>query len=470
MDKDLAEFAVEFLQKLGASYAECRLENSIFNSFLLKNGILQSASFGNISGLGIRFIKNKTLGFATTNELQKDRIKNMIKKSLKTTRKSSKIGENVVLADETAHVDRYEVKQKIKLNDVSHEEKIKLLIEADKSILKTKARVPGRYLSLSDRVTTMYFVNSEGARITSTIPKESFCYCLTVKEGAKIGQREWDYGSSGGWEFVEKWDIPKIVSDEVVAIRNNLKYGIKPPTGPVDVVVGPQVTGIIVHESCGHPYEADRILGREAAQAGESFVTRKMLGTKIGSGAVTVVDDPTIPNSYGFYLYDHEGVLARRKILMKDGIINEFLHNRETAAQMGIRSNASSRASSYCGESIVRMSNTFIMPGNFTEEELIESVKLGVFMKNFMEWNIDDKRMNQKYVGAESYLIENGKITKPVRRPTIEINTPDLYKSIDAVGNNLEFHAGNCGKGEPMQSIPVWFGGPSIKLRKIRLR
>ncbi|HLD88899.1 MAG TPA: metallopeptidase TldD-related protein, partial [Candidatus Nanoarchaeia archaeon] len=89
---------------------------------------------------------------------------------------------------------------------------------------------------------------------------------------------------------------------------------------------------------------------------------------------------------------------------------------------------------------------------------------------NFMEWNIDDKRLNQKYVGAESYLIENGKITRPVKMPVLEIQTPVLYRSIDAVADNVEYHAGTCGKGEPMQGIPIWLGGPSLRIKNVKVR
>ena len=185
---------------------------------------------------------------------------------------------------------------------------------------------------------------------------------------------------------------------------------------------------------------------------------------------VNIVDDPTIPGSYGFYLYDNEGVKARRKNLVVNGKINEFLHNRETAAKMGLPSNGSSRATDYDKESIVRMSNTFILPGRMSEDELIGGVKKGIYMKSFTEWNIDDKRIHQKYVGAESYLIENGKITKPVLSPALEISSFELWKKIDAVAKNFELHAGSCGKGEPMQAVPVFFGGPSIRIRGVRLR
>ena len=258
------------------------------------------------------------------------------------------------------------------------------------------------------------------------------------------------------------------MSDEAKSL-SKINNAQKLVQGKYDVILSPELVGIASHESCGHPYEADRILGREAAQAGKSFVNEKMLGSKIGSDVVSVVDDPTVPNSYGFYLYDDEGVKAERRFLMKNGIINSFLQNRETAAEMGMKSNASSRANEWFSEPIVRMANTFVLPGEFNFEELLESVKKGVYIKSYMEWNIDDKRYNQKYTGLESYLIENGKITKLVKSPTLEITTPAFWKSVDAVGKDLDFSAGSCGKSDPMQGIPVWFGGPHIRLRNITL-
>ena len=235
------------------------------------------------------------------------------------------------------------------------------------------------------------------------------------------------------------------------------------------MVVGPEVTGIMVHESVGHPYEADRVLGREAAQAGETFIKEDMLKTKLGSDAVNIYDDPTIEGSFGFYLYDDDGVKARKRHLIKNGVINDFLHNRNTAAIMGTESNGSCRATGYDRESIVRMANTYVEKGDQTEEELIEGVKKGILMRNFNEWNIDDKRLNAKYTGGDAYIIENGKVCEPVYAPIIEISTPVLWSSVDATAKNTEYHAGTCGKAEPMQGIPVWFGGPSMRIRNIHL-
>jgi TldD protein len=233
--------------------------------------------------------------------------------------------------------------------------------------------------------------------------------------------------------------------------------------------VGSEVVALIVHESCGHPSEADRILGREAAQAGKSFIKPSMLGQRIGNEYATVIDDPTIPGSYGFYLYDDEGVAARARYLYKEGAINEFLHNRATAKTFGVESNAAARTMDYASEPIVRMANTYLKPGDHRFEELLEDIKLGVYMKSYMEWNIDDERWSQRYVGLEAYIIENGELTKPVRNPVLEITTKAFYSNIDAVGKELRFYAGTCGKGEPSQGVPVWFGGPDVRLRSARL-
>jgi len=246
---------------------------------------------------------------------------------------------------------------------------------------------------------------------------------------------------------------------------------VKP--GKMDLVCGYEVTGIAAHESCVHPMEADRILGREMSQAGKSFISlggHFWLGTRIGSPAVTIIDDPTVKNSYGYYEYDDEGIKARPRYLYKNGVINEFLHNRETAAKMGTRSNGASRALNYDREAIVRMANTFVQPGDLNEEEMFEDIKQGVYMKSFTEWNIDDKRFNQRYVGREAYWVEKGKLKHPIARPVIETTTQIFWSAVDAVSKKLEYDAANCGKGDPMQGIPVYTGGPMIRLRRVHIK
>ena len=268
---------------------------------------------------------------------------------------------------------------------------------------------------------------------------------------------------------VERWDLPKRLDEEVRSVAGVVRSAKPFEGGTMDVVLGPEVVGLISHESCGHPSEADRVLGREAAQAGETYLDKDAIGRKIGSDQVNVVDDPALPRSFGFYECDDEGVKARRRYLMKDGVVNEFLQNRETAASFNVQSNAASRSVAFNREPIVRMANTFVEPKDHSREELIEGVGHGVYIKDFMEWNIDDRRYNQRYVGLEAYMIENGKLGQMVRNPVLEITTPALWTSVDAVGKDLQFTSAYCGKGDPMQGIPVWTGGPHMRLRNIKL-
>ena len=154
---------------------------------------------------------------------------------------------------------------------------------------------------------------------------------------------------------------------------------------------------------------------------------------------------------------------------VKDGIINEFLHNRYTAAEFGLASNGASRSSGFDREPIIRMSNTFVEPGDHTLDELVKQVKLGIYFKTFTEWNIDDKRLNQRYVALEAYLIEHGEMKGLVKAPVLEITTPRLWGSVKARSRTLEFEAATCGKGDPQQGAPVWTGGPDTLLGGIRL-
>jgi TldD protein len=469
-DRDLATLAIDEALNNGAEYAEARMESGTYNSFLLKNGNPEVSEFGTSSGMCIRVLVHGGMGFATTDRLDRDAVKERVNTAVRMAKASSRlVKRRITLSDEPNHVAEYAVQQKKKIVDVGLDEIVEALTHIDKAMMDT-APLASRYLSMGMGERTKFIANSDDSRIGSVIPRISLFSIPTIAEGDKISQAMLQRGVAMGWEYMDPVARSEEICHEIAMTYRNMKEGVKAPAGKIDMVLGPEVVGIAAHESCGHPYEADRITGREAAQAGESFINASMLGTRIGSDVATVIDDPTIENSYGFYLYDDEGVKARPKILIKNGIINEFLHNRETAAAMDLgTSNAAARAQGFGREAIVRMSNTFVQPGDHTKEELFEGVKLGVYMKNFMEWNIDDKRYNQRYIGREAYLIENGQVTKPVKGPILELTTPAFWSAIDAVANDLDFSAATCGKGEPSQGVPVYTGGPHLRIRNITL-
>ena len=459
--------------RLGANYAEARVQRDSGNTYTLKNGAAEPVNVTRKLGIGIRVIVDGALGFASTNSLDRNQLRTTTESAVRTAKASKRLVTSPIrLSQEKSWEDNWEARMKVDVRNVSPEEKYELLFTIEKSLAPESVHVslPSRILVFDEDLSEKFYVNSEGSKLHGFVPRLSLVFFLTAQEPGKgVVQRLHHEAQSRGWEVVKDWIPEEIAANDAKMLGRLLRDGVAPPKGEVDMVLGPEVTGIICHESCGHPQEADRILGREAAQAGESYLKPDMVGHRIGSEHVTIIDDPTLPNSYGFYLYDDEGVKTRPRVLIQDGLISAFLQNRETAAELGGVSNGASRASSYDREPIIRMANTYMKPGNHSLEELVEGVGNGVYMKNFMEWNIDDRRFNQRYVGLEAYMIENGQITTPLRNPILEITTPGLYGSVDAVGKDVEYAGATCGKGDPQQGAPVWTGGPPIRVRKIRL-
>jgi len=466
------ERLVDLLMKEGAEYAEVRFQRNVEFGLVMKNGTPEPPEYSEAYGAGIRVISKGALAFASTNILGWETLRETGMRALKTARSTSGTASRTGLSKEKAIKKSWGVDYKVLPTEVDTSTVIELLKDVDSTVLGVKgAKFPNRLLVLGGTVEEKEYMNSEGASMTSKVPRIGGYFLLTAFEDGKGSlQRIAQFGESGGWERVEIVDLVGLAKEEAEGMSKNLLEGISVVPGRYDVVVGGEVSGIIAHEACGHPQEADRILGREAAQAGESYLKKDMLGRRIGSPAVSVSDLPSIPNSNGFYLYDDEGVEAVKKRLITNGKINEFLQNRETGHELGTKSNAAARATAYSREPIIRMSNTYVEPGEHSLDELLDGVNNGLYIKSFQEWNIDDTRWNNRYVGLEAYIIEGGELKAPVRSPVIEATTEVIFSSVEAVGKDLIFKAATCGKGQPEQGAPVWTGGPSMRMRGLYIK
>ena len=473
--EELTEFAANYAESLGAEYAEARFQSDIQESIILKNGVPEAVVLEEERGISVRVLVNGSLGFASTNRLTKEDVKSSVLEAYKMARAATKVLRKRISMDESElGAATIEVKPHIDFESIDVESKMELLREAYKQAVEEadnkKVKIPSCILTLDTWKAEKLIITSDGAHIRSFTPRAALHTLITAFHPQKgTVQRFFNLGGTGGWEIVEKWDLLRLFKEETQTLSEILLFAKERPSGKTDVILGPEVVGLVCHESSGHPSEADRILGREAAQAGETFLKADSLGLRVGSPLVNVVDDPTLEGSFGFYLYDDEGVKARKRILIKEGVINEFLHNRETASIFKLKSNGSARAVAFNREPIIRMANTYLEPGDYSKEELLEDIKDGVYIKTFMEWNIDDRRFNQRYVGLEAYRIEKGELKERIRNPILEVTTPRLWSSVDAVGKDLDFQAAYCGKGDPMQGIPVWTGGPHIRLRNVTL-
>ncbi len=473
IDESLLNYAIDYALSSGAKYAEARYQlNSKFNVIVRNNSVVGLGKYS-VEGVNVRTLCNGSLGFSATNKLTREGIRDAVSKAVSRGKALSRfLKKPLVFSDEKMGSASYEVKTKKPFDSMPLEEKTRLCINiyrAANSAVK-KVKVPVVFVKYLEHVEKKIVVNSDGAYVRSRTPRVylQFNLIATHQQRGTV-QRLIERGGSGGVELLDKWDPLEVARNEAKTMEKILMTAVKPPREKVEVVIGSEVVGLIVHESAGHPMEADRILGREAAQAGESYVKPEMIGEKIGGAWATVIEDPIVPGSYGYYLFDDEGVPARPRFLYKEGVINEPLHNRLTAKLFGLSSNGAARSMDYASEPIIRMSTTYLKPGDMGFDELIEDVKQGVYIKSYMEWNIDDVRWKQRYVGLESYLIVKGELKGLVRNPVLELTTRSFYSKLKGADRNLKFYAGTCGKGEPPQSIPVWFGGPNTRLSKIKL-
>jgi len=469
--KDLAAFSVREAGKLGASYAEARIQGSVGSGFLLKNGEPQPSMLGDSFGMGIRVICGGALAFGATNNLEKAAVRALTTKTVRMAKGSAPLVKKKVRLEDSPAVHLKVVapeKEKIEGADAAWLKA--LLLDMDRKIQAGKgAKIPNRILIASSELDEKYYINSDGSEVESRIPRISFFGILTAIEGGEVAQRMIQQAETGGLEVVKRLGLVSKVVEEARILRQVIAKASKLRPGVMDVILSPELSGIAAHESVGHPQEADRVLGREGAQAGESYLKKSSLGFMVGSKEANISDDPTLIHSNGYAPVDDEGVKATKRMLITAGRVTEFLQNRSTAAELKARNNGSARSTDFNREPIIRMSNTFVEPGDYTTEELVKEVKDGLYFKSFTEWNIDDKRLNQRYVGLEAYRIKNGEVGEMVKAPVLEITTPALWGSVKGRSKRLEFEAAVCGKGDPMQGIPVWTGGPDTLLGHVRI-
>jgi TldD protein len=471
---DLVHHGVEYGDAQGAKYVELRYVNSEVDAYSTRNGAILTAGLTQTAGIGIRVLANGGIGFAATPKLETSEIEKAVKTAIQLAH-ASKRKTPLTMSEEPPVQTKWKVPVKTTFAEIAAEDKLNRILKADKALVDAfdEKTFPYRIFLLSLETQKKYIATNEGTQIETDYSLFRYVTLLTAQGEKGTEQRRVSRGTSGGWEtldspeiiesFIEEGRKAKEVADKAKAITFNQ---------PVDVVVGPEVAGIIAHENCGHPSESDRIQGREGVNAGESFWMDIDVGSaRVGSPAVTVIDDPTLPNSGGFYLYDDEGVKARPRYLIKEGIAHEMLHDRISAAKAGVQSNGSSRTTNYDREPIPRMANTYIAPGDHTFGEIIEDIKLGVYLHSFTEWNIDDRRYQSKYVGSYARLIKDGEITDTfVRRPVLELTSRGLFDAVDACSKGFTAEMAFCGKSIPMQAIPVWTAGPdAMRLRDIRL-
>jgi len=468
--KDMTEFCVDYGTELGCTYVEARYINQRSRGFAYRNGEPMAGGFQPSEGIGVRILADGGMGFASFDRMDKDLAQQAIEAAYKMGKNANR-KEPIDFGEPVDTEAKWSVDVNQRVSDVDND----TIMEVCNDLNEQMEGLSKYTLMMTPTEYDKYLVTSEGCKISAFKSFILISAILTAK--AKVGteQKWFDLTKCGGWERIEETNLVDDLKDKVKRLKRAAQEAEEVPElmeKEIDMVVGHEVAGIIAHENVGHPSEGDRIMGREGAQAGESFWRDLDIGeSRVGSEVVNVSEDPTIPNTGGYYLYDDEGVKARKRKLIKDGIANEPLLNREFGVKFGMGSNGAARCSGFNREPIIRMSNTYFEPGDHSFEELFEDVDLGVYMRSFAEWNIDDRRYQSKYKGSEAYLIKDGELTDTmVKRPVLETTSVGLLSSVDAVSDKLSLDfPGTCGKSDPMQGVPIYAGGGQIRFRNIRL-
>ena len=463
MEEDLALFAIDYATKLGAEYADARLEAHYNELVTVANGKVERAAINQKRGIGIRTLVKGAWGFQSTTNLTKAGVKEATNIAFKIAKASSRhVAKPVKLAPAKAYRDSYAAEVKVDLEDITLENKLRQFLKWERRLHASKNVVRGLIEYTGIKIAKL-FVNSEGANIKFANTLTWATLKADAKKGALTQSYEQTVGHAGGYEIFDKQDMGKVAVETGRKAASLLKAKAAKMEKDATVVLEPNYVALLVHEIVGHPSEADRVLGREAAWAGTTWWAGK-IGEKIGSKYCTVYDDPTVPKTFGFYRYDDEGVKSKKKVLIEKGVLKGHMQSRETAAEFGVKPNAGMRAITFEYIPLIRMSNTVFSDGDWKYEDMLEETKHGYLVISMKHPSIDDQRYNWTISAQEGYEIKNGELATHLRDVQLTSTAPKFFKSIDAASKKGEIHPlPGCGKGDPMQALYVGNGGPYLR-------
>ena len=327
-------------------------------------------------------------------------------------------------------------------------------------IISDTPRIRKSAVSVLHMVMSRYFASSEGAKIMQNYTDLTMEMAATSHESGLTQSVNTTEGGRGGMEVL---DNARQKAAEISARASELLDARPAQMQKGTVVMDPDFVALLTHEIFGHPSEADRVLGKEMAWAGGAW-WKGMIGEEIASEALSVYDDPTIPGSLGCYNYDEEGVGTKKTCLVRDGVLYGHMQSRETAAVFGVEPTGNMRATGYEFMPLVRMACTCIDRGDYTPEEMVREVSDGYLISGMKVPSIDMRRHNWSISCQYAHRIKDGKIGEMLRDIIVSGTAPEFFKSVDACGNDFATRPiTNCGKGDPMQSLMMGNGGPSIR-------
>ena len=436
----------------GADDGELFLEKSESESFVFDDGRLKTASYDAGEGFGLRVVAGETAGYAHASEISLPAIERAANSA-----KLAKRGYAGVAAEGPRATNAKLYGEENPLDDPAFSDKVALLQEIDAYARDRDPRVCQVMASMHGERRVVEILRADGKLIRDVRPLVRVNVQLTVE---KDGRRETGSSGAGGRAGFDAWISPDKWQDQVEeALRQALVNldAIDCPAGEMDVVLGPGWNGVLLHEAVGHGLEGD--FNRKGLSA---FSGR--IGERVAAPGVTVFDDGSILGRRGSLTVDDEGTPTSRTVLIEDGILVGYMHDRMSARLMGLEATGNGRRQSYAHVPMPRMTNTGMLAGDHDPQEMIASMKRGLYCANFGGGQVDITNGKFVFQCTEAYLVEDGKITAPVKGATLIGDGPSALTRVTMIGDDFCFDPGIGVCGKAGQGVPVGVGQPSLKI------
>jgi TldD protein len=452
-ETDLERYMAVALSE-GGDYADLYFEYTTTSSILLDESLIKTATEGISTGCGVRVLSGDQTGYAYTDDLSPEKITKAARIAARIASGPARVSTVGLSTIDTPH-NFYSVSTPSTDRELS--EKLELVRRADVAARAHDPRIKQVRVGYGDQVRHVLIAGSDGRVVTDIQPMVRLSVFTIAQENGKLQSGSSGGGGRVGMEFFQGDKSPETFAREAARLAIVQLEAREAPAGEMEVVLGPGWPGILLHEAVGHGLEAD--FNRKGISA---FSGR--IGQRVASEICTVVDDGTIPDRRGSLNVDDEGNATQKTVLIENGILRGYLQDHLSSGLMKATQTGNGRRESYEHIPMPRMTNTYMLAGNEEPQDILRSVKRGLYAANFGGGQVDITNGKFVFTASEAYLIEDGRITSPVKGATLIGDGPTVLTRVTAVGNDLRLDPGIGTCGKDGQSVPVGVGIPTIKV------
>jgi TldD protein len=452
VERDILQRTLDEALSRGGAFAEVFVEDRTTSSALLDQRRVEQLSSGRDRGAGIRVVAGETTGFAHTADLSESGLRAAAQAAAAVAREGGGVRE-VTLGEMRRHESRADVEP----GDVEKARKIELLRQADDVARSEGSSITQVQVGLGDSTRRFVVANSEGVYASDHQVRTRFnVSCIATGDtGMQTGYRP--IAATRGFELLQPDAIEEAARG--AARQAITKLAARPaPSGDLPVVLASGSGGILFHEACGHGLEADAIMKQASVYAGK-------VGQQVASPLVTLVDDGTVAGEWGYLAIDDEGHESSRNVLIENGVLTDYMWDYLRARKEGGRASANGRRQSYQYLPMVRMTNTYLLEGDSDADEIVAQTPYGVYVAQLGGGQVNTATGDFVFGMTSAFLIENGKITTPLRDCNLIGNGPEILRRVDAVASDFSMTPGTCGKDG--QQVPVGCGQATMRLSSI---